>query len=103
MYARTSIRCRTIYIPGLTVRRSISPILYALKANLGNHESGVLWNQVGTYLTPAILTQACADRLYALITVQDVCLQRLVIILRIRQTIFGAAYTAQVILIDVTF
>ena len=47
--------------------------------------------------------QACAEKLYACITAQDACLQRLVTILRIRRTTFGAVYTAQVVPIDTTF
>jgi hypothetical protein len=68
-------------------------------------ELGRKWYSVESseYITLAILSQACAERVYALITVQDACLQRLGTILRIRRTIFGAAYTAQVVLIDVNF
>ena len=68
-------------------------------------ELGRKWCSVESseHIPIAILSQACAERVYALITVQDACLQRLGTILRIRRTIFGAAYTVQVVLIDVTF
>ena len=67
-------------------------------------ELGWKWCSVESseYITPVTLSQACAEGLFVLVTVQGASLPRLATISRIRRIIFIVAYTTQVLPIDLT-